>query len=136
MPIVAVFAIGAAICYAAPANPRSPNMTDHTAELARRETAARQAIKNGFDMEDEDSGAAMFVAFHLEELDAGYWREHLKTVRPAPGGVLDLLVLREHWGGQDELEHFDFTLPGEVTDYVISVRFDQAGKVAEISMES
>jgi hypothetical protein len=47
-----------------------------------------------------------------------------------------VLVLREHWGGPDELEHFDFTLPGEVTDYVVSVRFDAAGKVAEISMES
>jgi len=115
-------------------------MTDTTAEnateTARRETLARQAIKNGFNMEDEDSGAAMFVAFHLEELDAGYWREHLKTGRPAPGSVLDLLVLREHWGGPDELEHFDFALPGEVSDYVVSVRFDEDGKVAEISMES
>jgi hypothetical protein len=110
--------------------------TANTAEIARREAAARQAIKNGFDMEDENSGAAMFVAFHLEELDAAYWREHMKTVRPNPGNVLDVLVLREHWGGPDELEHFDFTLPGEVTDYVVSVRFDAAGKVAEISMES
>ncbi|WP_036170017.1 DUF2004 domain-containing protein [Massilia sp. 9096] len=111
-------------------------MTDTTAEAARREAAARQAIKNGFDMEDEDSGVAMFVAFHLEELDADYWQQHVKTPRPHPGDVLDALVLREHWGGPDDLEHFDFTLPGEVTEYVVSVRFDAAGKVAEISMES
>lgn len=111
-------------------------MTDQTADTARREAAARQAIKNGFDMEDEESGAAMFVAFHLEELDAGYWQQHAGTARPTPDNVLDLLVLREHWGGADELEHFDFTLPGEVTDFVIGVRFDGAGKVAEISMES
>jgi hypothetical protein len=111
-------------------------MTDKTAELARRESAARQAIKNGFDMEDEGSGVAMFVAFHLEELPPEYWQEQVNTARPDPGAVLDILELREHWGEEDELEHFDFTLPGKVTDYVISVRFDAKGKVDEISMES
>ena len=111
-------------------------MTDQAAELARRETAARQAIKNGFDMEDEDSGVAMFVAYHLEELDEAYWLEHIKAARPRPSAVLDILELREHWGEHDELEHFDFTLPGTVTDYVISVRFDDKGKIDDISMES
>jgi hypothetical protein len=111
-------------------------MTDQAAELARRETAARQAIKNGFDMEDEDSGVAMFVAFHLEELPLEYWQEQMETARPSPAAVLDILELREHWGEDDELEHLDFTLPGKVTDYVISVRFDGKGKIDEISMES
>jgi hypothetical protein len=111
-------------------------MTHPPDEAARREQAARQAIKNGFDMEDEDSGAAMFVAFHLEELEPAYWQAQAGTPRPAPSAVLDLLVLRGHWGERDELEYFDFSLPGGVTDYVISVRFDQAGKVDEISMES
>jgi hypothetical protein len=111
-------------------------MNEHTGEPARREQAARQAIKNGFDMEDEESGAAMFVAFHLEELEPGYWQAQLKTPRPDPSSVLDILELRGHWGGKDEMEFFDFTLPGGVTDYVISVQFDDAGKVAEISMES
>jgi hypothetical protein len=111
-------------------------MTDQAAELTRRENAARQAIKNGFDMEDEESGAAMFVAFHLEELDASYWQKHLNTARPAPSAMLDILELRAHWGEDDEMEFFDFTLPGQVTDYVISVRFDDKGKVDDISMES
>jgi hypothetical protein len=111
-------------------------MTDQTAELSRRESAARQAIKNGFDMEDEESGVAMFVAFHLEELPADYWQAQLKTVRPDPSAVLDILELHGHWGGDDEMEYFDFTLPGEVTDYVISVHFDGKGKIVEISMES
>jgi hypothetical protein len=111
-------------------------MTDQATEPTRREQAARQAIKNGFDMEDEESGVAMFVAFHLEELEPAYWQAHAGTPRPAPDAVLDVLVLREHWGEKDDLEHFDFTLPGDVTNYVISVRFDAKGKVAEISMES
>ena len=34
------------------------------------------------------------------------------------------------------MEVFDFTLSDEVTDYVISVRFDEAGSVEEVSMES
>lgn len=110
-------------------------MTENT-EAARRETAARLAIKNGFDMEDEDSGSAMFVAFHLEELEGSYWQQHLGTLRPDPSSVLDLLVLRGHWGGPDDLQYFDFSLPGDVTDYVISVRFDEAGKIDEISMEN
>jgi len=47
-------------------------------------------------------------------------------------------VLRSHWGDDDDngLEVFDFTLPDDVTDYVISVRFDANGEVEEISMES
>jgi hypothetical protein len=111
-------------------------MTEHADELARREQAARLAIKNGFDMEDEDSGVAMFVAFHLEELDAAYWQEWTDSARPAPADVLDILELRAQWGDKDEMEYFDFTLPGKVTDYVISVHFDDAGKIQEISMES
>jgi hypothetical protein len=50
--------------------------------------------------------------------------------------VLDILELHAHWGGKDEMEYLDFTLPGKVTDYVISVHFDDAGKIEEISMES
>lgn len=111
-------------------------MTDQSAELTRREQAARQAIKTGFDMEDEESGVAMFVAFHLEELGSDYWQQHMGTPRPDPSAVLDSLVLREHWGEEDAMEYLDFTLPGEVSDYVISVRFDAKGKVADISMES
>jgi hypothetical protein len=111
-------------------------MTDHADEVTRRETAARQAIKNGFNMEDEESGVAMFVAFHLEELQTDYWQQHLKTTRPNPSAVLDILELHGHWGEDNELEYFDFSLPGEVTDYVISVHFDAKGKIIEISMES
>lgn len=65
-----------------------------------------------------------------------YWQSLLSTDRPAPRQILDLLILREHWGGGDELETFDFTLPEEVTDYVIAVSFDGAGEVSTIRMES
>jgi hypothetical protein len=50
-------------------------------------------------------------------------------------------VLRSHWGDDDDgdeegIDTFDFTLPDEVTDYVISVRFDEDGEVESVSMES
>lgn len=107
-------------------------------EAARREKAALAAIRNAFGTDADEFGATLFVSHHLEEIEAGYWQEHLGSAKPEPIRVLDLLVLRSHWGDEEEdgMDVFDFTLPGEATDYVISVRFDAAGQVEEISMES
>jgi hypothetical protein len=110
--------------------PASPN------EIKRRETSARAAIKGAFDAADDESGVSLFVSHHLEEVDADYWRKHFSTDRPDPLRILEALVLRSHWGGDDEIDTFDFTLPEEATNYVISVGFDEAGEVSEISMES
>jgi hypothetical protein len=41
-----------------------------------------------------------------------------------------------HLGGEEDIEYFDFTLPDEVTDYVISVHFDSSGSIDGITMES
>lgn len=111
-------------------------MTEPSPELARRERVARQAIDTEFDMEDEESSAALFVSFHLEEIEGAYWQQHFGSARPDPASVLAGLVLREHWGGEDAMENLDFTLPDGVTDYVIGVHFDAGGTVDAISMES
>jgi hypothetical protein len=105
-------------------------------EIKKREAAARSAIKKAFGTTSDDTGATLFVSHHLEELDPAYWKKHLSTETPEPRLVLDLLELRSHWGGDDDIDTFDFTLPEQVTDYVISVSFDEAGRVSEISMES
>ena len=105
-------------------------------EIKRREAAARTAINKAFGTADDEFGATLFVSHHLEELDSSYWKKHLSTETPEPRRVLDLLVLRSHWGGDDEIDTFDFTLPEEVTDYVISVTFDESGEVSEITTES
>ena len=80
----------------------------------------------------------LFVSHHLAELDAAYWKKYAGTPRPSPKKVLDLLVLSSHWGeeGDDGLDVFDFTLPDEVTNYMISVRFGDNGDVESIEMES
>jgi len=105
-------------------------------EAARREAAARAAIKQAFGTAEDEFGATLFVSHHLEELEPDYWKQHLANTRPDPRAVLDLLVLQSHWGGAGELDTFDFTLPDDVTNYVISVSFDDAGEVSGISMES
>jgi len=103
--------------------------------VAERTSLALAAVRRAFAAQADGDSVALFVAHHLEELPADYWREHAGADAPASSAVLELLQLREHWGN-NELEHFDFTLPGDVTDYVVSVRFNESGEVEEISMES
>ena len=105
-------------------------------EITRREAIARDAIKSALATPGEESSVTLFVSHHLEELSPDYWREHLGTATPEPPKVLDLLVLQSHWGGEAEIDTFDFTLPEEVTNYLISVRFGEDGEVSEIDMES
>ena len=105
-------------------------------EIKKRETAARAAIKKAFGTADDEMDATLFVSHHLEELDSSYWKQQFSTETPNPQLILDSLMLRSHWGGDDEIDTFDFTLPEDVTDYVISVSFDGAGEVSGITMES
>jgi hypothetical protein len=107
-------------------------------EVQKRETAARAAIRQSFGTAEGEFGADLFTSHHLDELDRDYWLKHLGTSNPEPVRILDILELRSHWGHEDEdgMEVFDFTLPDAVTDYVISVRFNESGEVEEISMES
>ena len=56
---------------------------------------------------------------------------------PEPRQVLDLLVLKPRDDEEEEQAAIlDFTLPGDVTNYLISVEFDDAGNVAGVAMES
>lgn len=107
-------------------------------EVARRKSAALTAIKRRFGTEEGEFDVNLFASHHLEELDSAYWQSHLGTKEPERALVLNILELRGHWGDDDDegIEVFDFTLPDDVTDYVISVRFDEDGEIEEISMES
>lgn len=105
-------------------------------EIRRREAAARAEFHRAVGTADDEFGATLFVSHHLDELDPSYWKKHVSTETPDQRRVLDLLVLKSHWGGDDELDTFDFTLPGEITDYVLSVTFDESGAIAGMTMES
>lgn len=105
-------------------------------EIARRTAAALAAIRQALD--DGDSAVSLFASHHIDELDAAYWTKHTGTASPSAKQVVDLLELSSHWGDEDDdgIDTFDFTLPGDVTNYVVSVRFDEDGEVEDVSMES
>ena len=106
-----------------------------TVEVERRTKLALDAIRKAYGTEAGEFSTTLFVGHHLDELPQDYWQAHAGTGSPEPAAVLGLLELKSNWG-DDDLENFDFSLPGDVTDYVLSVRFDDAGEIDEISMES
>lgn len=108
------------------------------AELSRRAKVALEFIKRDLGAEAGESMSHLFATHHLDELDAVYWQAQLKTDRPDPAQVLDLLCLRQHWGDDEDdgMDTLDFGLPRDVSDYVLSVRFDEDGEVEYLAMES
>ena len=104
-------------------------------ELERRKLVALAAIRQAHGTEDGEDSIVLFVAHHLEELPQSYWQEQLATATPDSAAVIGLLAFRSSWG-EGDLENFDFTLPGDVTDYVVSAHFDEKGEIDGISMES
>ena len=104
-------------------------------ELEKRQKLALEAIKKAFGTDSGEDSINVFVKHHFEELPQSYWQQHLGSNIPEPTAVIGLLQLRSSWG-EDDIEYFDFTLPDEVTDYVVSVHFDSSGEIGSISMES
>jgi hypothetical protein len=107
-------------------------------ELSRRTKIALEAIKRCLGTEAGEYSATLFAAHHLDELDQSYWQAHLKTDKPSPVQVIELLCLQSHSGDDDDdgLDTLDFALPGDVSNYILSVEFDANGAIDDISMES
>lgn len=103
--------------------------------LDERKALALTAIKAAFDTKAGEDGVTLFVDHHLEEVKAPYWKRHLDSETPERSAVLGLLVFKSSWGRED-VEYFDFTLPDEMTNYVVSVHFDRDGTIDRIDMES
>lgn len=104
-------------------------------EVDKRSKLALDSIRSAYGTKAGEFGANLFVEHHLEEISQEYWQERTGAANPDPTAVLALLELKSNWG-EGEVESFDFSLPGDVTDYVLSVRFNDAGEIDEISMES
>ena len=103
--------------------------------VKEREKLALDAIKKVFGTKAGEDSVNLFVEHHLAELPQSYWVQHLGSESPQASAVINLLELSSSWG-DGEIENFDFTLPCEVTDYMVSVHFDESGDIDEISMES
>lgn len=106
-------------------------------EIEQRKIKGFKAIKKAYRTEQGEDSVDLFVDHHLEEIESLFWKKHLGNEKPEGIKVLDILVLRSHWGDEEGgIENFDFTLPEAVTDYVICVSFDEDGEIDYISMES
>lgn len=112
-------------------------MSNQAKEIERRKLASLSMIKSTLGTEEGEFGSTLFTSHHLEEIEPNYWQTELGTTKPSPEQIISILELRSHWGEEDDgIDVFDFTLPNDVTDYVLSVRFDETGEIEEISMES
>ena len=111
-------------------------MSIDDAEIQKRTKTSRAAIEAAYGTEDDEQGVTLFVSHHLQEIENSYWEERFQTATPTPSQILDSLILCTGFEDEEDLEMLDFTLPGEVTDYLICVSFSEAGEVEDISMES
>ncbi len=118
-------------------------MTAPADEIQRRDRLARNAIQAQFESaqqsaDPDEEGVVLFVSHHLTEIDEEFWMKHCNVARPEPTQIFKILVLQSHWGEEEEdgIDTFDYTLPEDETQYLISVSFDESGAVCEISMES
>jgi hypothetical protein len=97
------------------------------------EAKALEGIRKSSGTEQGEYSIDEFVSHHIDELPSTYWKKHLGTETPSREQVIGLLVLRSKW---DDEEVYDFTLPEDVTDYIVSVSFDEGGNIEDIEMES
>lgn len=113
-------------------------MTSPPNKLARRTQVALEAIQSSAGTEAGKFGADLYVSHHLAEIDSVYWLERLGTAKPDPRQILGLLIpISDSDKREDEdFETLDFTLPGDVSNYILSVQFDDSENVYEICMES
>lgn len=111
-------------------------------EALKREATARAHIAAVYGTPGDEFDVTLFVSHHLSELDASYWMKYTGTPEPDARQVLGILVLltdpeEEDLPPEEEpLDTMDFSLPGGVTNYLICVEFDDAGKVIRVAMES
>jgi len=97
-----------------------------------RKGLALNAIKASHNTEQGEYGIDLFVSHHLEEFSDTEWQTLLGKVKPSSSDVIEALVFKEC----SDSNVYDFTLPNDVTDYVVSVSFNDGGDIDSISMES
>lgn len=117
-------------------------MSASSQEISRREAVARAHIDAVYGTPEDEFGVTLFVSHHLSELEASYWLKHTGTSTPDAQEVLRLLEVcfnaeEEDLEEEEEpLDTLDFSLPDNVTNYLICVEFDNSGNVTRVAMES
>lgn len=93
---------------------------------------ALMAIKASSGTDIGEYSVDLFIQHHLEELIDSEWVKAIGSKKPTNNQILESLVLKSCW---DKGLVYDFSLPHDITDYVVSVRFDESGSIEAISME-
>ena len=111
-------------------------MDEQTLDTMKK--AALDKIVSLYGKAEGDDGPTLFVDHHLEEIEAGYWLKTYGSASPDPERILRSLDLVDTWSDDDgdTTNVLDFSLPDNVTNYLISVRFGEDGEISDILMES
>lgn len=108
-------------------------------DAAGLKTSALDFLLKDFEEGDNPEGTKLFMDHHLEELEEDDIVSVFGSTDIDIHLFLSKLVLRRiGFYPDDEYEFaiFDITLPNELTNYILTVYFDQSGKVSYVSMES
>ena len=106
--------------------------------MDKKAKTALAKIKSLHGTPEGEYGPTLFVSHHLEEISKAEWMELLKTETPTSEQMLDALVLIDAWSSYDDdvVDTYDFGLPDNLTNYLLSARFSKDYKSIEVSMES
>lgn len=108
-------------------------------KIEQRTELGLKAIQSQYGTDDGEFSATLFISHHLEEIEETYWKDTYGSKNPDPLTILKSLILIDHWNSNDNgngSDTFDFGLAGNISNYLLSVRFNENGEVDEISMES
>ncbi|OTG83923.1 DUF2004 domain-containing protein [Acinetobacter sp. ANC 4648] len=111
----------------------------NTEQIQKLEQKARTAILSAYQQDADENQVHLYVEHHLEELEPDYWVNNLGTAIPQPVQVLNILEVSPYvdWmPEEDENYRIDFTLPEDVTQYVLCVELDRHETFVGILMES
>ncbi|WP_208354590.1 DUF2004 domain-containing protein [Pseudaestuariivita rosea] len=105
-------------------------------QIAKQE-AARAKIRALYGTPEGEDGPTLFVSHHLDELSSDEWKQCLAIEKPTAEQILDGLVLVSAWDSKEDgnIDTFDFSLPNNMTNYLIAVRFD-GDEIESVDMES
>lgn len=83
------------------------------------------------DLENTENTVYAFIKLHQEEMDWGNLTDDEVSKK-----IMESLVCIDHWSAE-EYDCVDFSLPEDVTNYLISVKFVKGAlTIIDISMES
>ena len=109
--------------------------------IDKRVAEANAALIEDLKLPGDESDVREYIEHHLEEVESEYWTKQFGESKPAIDMVASRLVVKPFWmeealEGEADLDRVDFTLPGDITDYVLCVEYAEDGKSYEITMES